>query len=296
MFSALGTRFVIASLRTASLLPFPVLYALSDLLCFFVYHVFRYRRETVKDNIRRSFPGESGEFRKRLMKNYYGYLCDLIVEIIKGRSMNAGEVSERMAIRNPELVDRFFEEGRSVVVVSFHYGNWEWLNGMPLLIRHHHFAVYKPMENKLFEGYLNGIREKFGAEAISMSLTLRKLLESGKSGTPVLTGLVADQAPPWNRTFWTTFLNQETMFFDGPAKLAKRFNHPVIYQQIRRIKRGYYETWFELLCENPKETSEEEILKSYVRKASAAILADPVCYLWSHRRWKYSRPPGTPLH
>jgi KDO2-lipid IV(A) lauroyltransferase len=122
-----------------------------------------------------------------------------------------------------------------------------------------------------------------------MSLALRKLLESEHNGIPVLTWLAADQTPPWNHPFWTFFLNQKTQFFNGPARLARKFDQPVFFQMVKRIRRGYYETWFELLFENSREVTEETIILAYVQKAEKVILETPEDYLWSHRRWKNKR-------
>jgi KDO2-lipid IV(A) lauroyltransferase len=128
-----------------------------------------------------------------------------------------------------------------------------------------------------------------------MSLTLRKLIEAERDKKPVLTWLAADQTPPWNHPFWTIFLNQETMFFNGPAKLAQRFDHPVLFQHTKRIKRGYYETRFEVMFGKPRTVTEETIIMTYIGKVESVIQDDPACYLWSHRRWKYQRPPDTPV-
>jgi Kdo2-lipid IVA lauroyltransferase/acyltransferase len=128
-----------------------------------------------------------------------------------------------------------------------------------------------------------------------MSIALRKIIEADKQNIPVLTWLAADQTPPWFHPFWTIFLHQETQFFDGPAKIAKRFNQPVLFQHMTRIKRGYYETWFEVLAEDPSEFTETEIILAYVKKVEAVIAQEPACYLWSHRRWKHKRPGHAPV-
>lgn len=295
MISRFATYIAIFLLKLISFLPLPFLYLLSDLLYVIVYHLVRYRRKVARENLRRAFPEKPDQERRMLEKEFYRWFCDLVVESVKAWSLTDKEISERMKIRNPELVNEFFEKGRSVIVLALHYGNWEWLSHMPLYVRHRHYFVYKPLSNKTFDRQLNGIREKFGGMTIPMAITLRKLLESERDGMPVLTWLAADQAPPWNHPFWTTFLHRETMFFNGPAKLARRFNHPVLIQHIRRVKRGRYETEFEVLTANPREMSEEEITVAYVKKAEKKISENPVCYLWTHRRWKYVRPAGIPL-
>jgi Kdo2-lipid IVA lauroyltransferase/acyltransferase len=286
MLNKLATYTGIQCIRLVTKIPLSILYLVSDGLYLLVYFVFRYRREVVRDNLMNSFPGKSVKELLQIEKHYYRILCDLVVETIKTPAFSSGEMSRRMIFRNPEILDSFFEKGRSVIVLSMHHGNWEWLLHMPLFVKHHPFFVYKPLHDKLLDQYMNSIRERFGGETVSMSLALRKLLESEKNGIPVLTWLAADQTPPWNHPYWTMFMHQKTQFFNGPAKLAQRFDLPVFFQQVKRIRRGYYETWFTLLFENPKEVPEETITQAYVRKVEKVIIDAPEDYLWSHRRWK----------
>jgi Kdo2-lipid IVA lauroyltransferase/acyltransferase len=218
------------------------------------------------------------------------------VETLKVGNMPEAGLASRMTFKNCELLNSYYDQGKSVVVMAMHYGNWEWLLHMPLFIKHHQYFVYKPMQNEWFGRYLNEMRSRFGGETVSMNIALRKIIEAENKGIPVMTWLAADQTPPWNHPFWTIFLNQETQFFEGPAKIARRFSQPVILQIIRRTGRGYYEANFEVLFENPQEVSEETIILTYVRKIESIVNAEPYPYLWSHRRWKHTRPPGTPLH
>lgn len=296
MFEKYASQLGIAGMKLISRLPFRVLYVVSDLLYLLVYHLIRYRRKVVMDNLTRSFPGKDLSELQKISRDYYRNLCDIIVEILKTPAIPAEELSRRMIIRNPELPDQFFKMGKSVLVLAMHYGNWEWLLHMPRHIRHHHFFVYKPLQNQWFDKYLNNVRCRFGGETASMNIILRKLIEADKAGMPVLTWLAADQTPPWNHPFWTTFMHQETQFFEGPAKIARRFDHPVLLQKTRRISRGFYETWFEVLCENPGEFSTEDIILTYVGETERIIREQPELYLWSHRRWKHSRQPGQALH
>ncbi len=296
MISRIGPYTVVALFRIVSLIPFPGLYLFSDILGFFLYHVIRYRRHVVEINLQNAFPEICRKKRNAIARKFYRHLSDITLETIKTGAMTAEDLERRMIIRNPDLPDSYFKLHQSVIVMATHYGNWEWLLHLPRSIKHHHFFVYKPLHNLQFDRYLNGIRERFGGETVSMSLILKKLIDANRKSIPVLTWLAADQAPPWNHPFWTTFLNQPTLFFNGPAKLARRFGCPVLFQQVRRIKRGYYETWFEVLTENPENMSVEELTLAYVKKTEKMIREEPSSYLWSHKRWKYKKPGDKPVY
>jgi len=296
MGSKIATYTGIVFLKLLSRLPLFVLYLISDVMYPVVYYLVGYRRKVVSINLKNAFPEKTTAELEKIEKEFYHNLCDIVVETIKTRAMPAREISRRMVFLNPELINSHLDRGESVIVVAMHYGNWEWLLHMPLFVKLHPLFVCKPMQNALFDQFMNHVRERFGGETVPMSIALRKLIEAGKQNLPVLTWLAADQAPPWNHPFWIDFMNQQTNFFNGPAKLARRFNQPVYFQQIRRIKRGYYETWFEPLVENPLQLSEETITTVYVRKTESVIRNEPGSYIWSHRRWKYKKPGDPPVY
>jgi Kdo2-lipid IVA lauroyltransferase/acyltransferase len=296
MGSKIATYTGIACLKFVSVWPFWILYRFSDVMFPVIYYLVGYRRKVVRTNLINAFPEKTLEEVIVTEKKYYRYLCDLLVETIKTKGLSKEDLSKRMVFKNPEIVNSCFEKGRSVIVTAIHHGNWEWFLHMPLFLGHHPLFIYKPMQNVLFDQYWNRGRERFGGETVSMSIALRKMLTADRQQRPVLTWLAADQAPPWNHPFWIDFMNQKTMFFNGPAKLAQRFDQPIYFQQVKRIKRGYYETVFELLVENPREWTEKDIITSYVRKTESVIRNEPALYLWSHRRWKYREPDGAPVY
>ncbi len=291
-----ATRILIAILRIVSILPFRILYLISDGIYPIIYNLIGYRKKVVRANLRNSFPEKPEKELNEIAGKFYRHLCDLFFESIKVRSMNAAAFASRFTVKGADQVNRFFEEGRSVIILGTHYCNWEWMISLPLWLKHKILLVYKPLQNEIFDRYLNETRQLQGGRVVSMAVTLRTVIEADKNHEKILTWLAADQTPPWNHKFWTLFFNQEAMFFNGPAKIARRFNHPVFFQYIRKTSRGHYETGFELLFENPQEVDEVMIIKTYVKKLESLIRENPEYYLWSHKRWKHNRPSGMPLY
>jgi Kdo2-lipid IVA lauroyltransferase/acyltransferase len=276
-------------------LPFKIIYILSDALYLIVYHLIGYRKKIVIQNLKNSFPEKDEKEIKIISKKFYSHFCDLIFETIKMREMTKNDFLERMDIKNADLINTYFDNGQSVVVLTMHYNNWEWSSCLPLHLKHRILGVYKPLHNRVFDKYLNTNREKMGSFLIPTARILRTVMAANKKNEPVFTGLAADQTPPVFHKFWMRFLNQEAMFYPGPAFISKRFNHPVFFQHIEKQGRGKYTVRFKLLCENPNEKSETEIMKSYLRKIEGVIKEKPEFYLWSHKRWKHKRPEGVPL-
>ncbi|RIH66199.1 hypothetical protein D1164_04620 [Mariniphaga sediminis] len=282
-------------LKQVARFPFPVLYFLSGLFFLIVYYVVGYRKKVVLENLKKSFPEKSEKELKSIFRKFYKHLGDLMLEVIKLGKMKETDFRKRITVKNAESVNRFFEEGKSVVVLTMHYNNWEWASCFPLFIKHKILGVYKPLHNPQYDVFVYQNRQRMGAEMISNFQVLRRVIKANTEKEPVFIWLAGDQTPPFFHKFWLTFLNQETMFYPGPAAISRRFNYPVFFQKTVKKQRGVYEISFDLLFENPQEFSETEIMKAYIRKMEATIREQPEYYLWSHKRWKNKRPADVPL-
>jgi KDO2-lipid IV(A) lauroyltransferase len=289
----LSRIFYYGLLLPLSRLPFPVLYFMSDALFVVFYHVAGYRKKVVRTNIRNSFPDKTEKERLAIERAFYRHFCDLVFESLKVFTISAEEVHQRMKIKNPELADRFFKEGRSIIIAGGHYNNWElFAVAIDEAIRHQAKGIYKPLANKYFDRKMQLTRGKFGLELVHH----RKVKESFEADKDKLTAMIfaIDQAPTqYAPPLWMTFLNQETAMLTGTEKYAKRYNYPVVFGGIRKIKRGHYEFEMELACENPAETPDGEITIITNRLLERDIQREPAYWLWSHRRWKHKRPAAT---
>lgn len=277
-------------LKLIAKLPFGIIYFLSDILFVVIFYLAGYRKKVVYQNLEKSFPDKTPAEQRKIARKFYHHFCDLTLETIKLNKMTKREMEKRMNFRNHEIISRFTNTGRSVTVLAMHYNNWEWGTFLKSFYKSPVLAVYKPLHNLSFDKYMNANRAKFGAEMIKNNHVLKRILIAEKRQEPVITWLAADQTPPFFHTTWFRFLNQEAMFYPGPAFIAKRFNTPVIFQKIEKTKRGYYTSSLELLVENPAEMEENEIMKIYIRRMEEIIGENPEYYLWSHRRWKHKRP------
>ncbi len=208
--------------------------------------------------------------------------------------MSEEEIKRRCIYEQPKWLTQFYNEKRSLIFVMGHYGNWEWAG--PSFVFNNQFkltVVYRPLSNPYFEKMMTSMRTKFGTRIVPANLALREMVSNRKNVTA--TALIADQAATTANSYWTTFLNQETAVFNGPEKLAVKFNYPVVYMRIQRIGRGYYKLTPELLFENPASTMEGEILEAFTKRLEKEIILDPTIWLWSHRRWKHQRPEPAPV-
>ncbi len=280
--SRLGTFF----LYLLSLLPFWCLYLLADFLFLMLYHIARYRRKVVQENLRNSFPEKPAAERSAIEKKYYKFLADLMVETVKAISISKKEVIKRMTSPNPEILDAYLNKGKNIVIVTGHYCNWE-LAALRVSMEtdRKRFIVYKPQSNQVFNDFFNSTRGRFGATLIAMKETFRKLIQHRNE--PTVSILLSDQTPAKSEAvYFTPFLNQPAAVFLGIEKLSKAMDAVVIFCKIERLKRGYYKGTLIPLTEEPKATEPYEITTLHVNYLEQIIRERPEYWLWSHRRWK----------
>ncbi len=268
------------------LTPFFILYIYSEIAYFLLYKVFKYRVSTVQKNLKNSFPEKSAKERLRIEKLFYKNLSDITLEGIKGMSMSKKALLKRYRVTNPELTDKYFKQNKNIIGVGSHYANWEWgVLSFSLQYTHQTFGLYKPLSNKYIDNYVKSSRAAWGMNLIPIKETAKRFNEERE--IPSMYFMVSDQSPSNNKfAKKIQFLNQETYCLHGVERYAKMKDWPVVYGDVQRVKRGYYEVTINVITENPKETDDGEITQKFMLILEEIINKKPEDWLWSHKRWK----------
>ncbi|MBK9513406.1 MAG: lysophospholipid acyltransferase family protein [Flavobacteriales bacterium] len=273
-----------------SLLPFPLLYLLSDGIYFLIYKVLGYRKEVVMNNLRNSFPEKDEAELKAIASKFYRWFCDLTLETLKTLTISPEEVRKRVEFRGKDILQQYAQEKRSVILVLGHYGNWELAGArysqerdIPQL-----YVIFHPLANARFDRLMHHMRTRHGTKLYTMRETSKAMIRD--RGLLTATAFIADQTPSPERAYWMTFLNQDTPVFQGTEGLARKLDKPVIYISITRPERGYYCMSMETLVADPTHTRDGEITEVHTRRLERDIRKYPELWLWTHRRWKHRRP------
>jgi Kdo2-lipid IVA lauroyltransferase/acyltransferase len=270
-----------------SRLPLAVLYIISDAFFILAYYVIRYRKEVVARNLNQAFPEKSQKELKKIKKQFYRNFTDSFAETIKLLTMSKKELQKRFVIKNHGLVLDRVNNGEIVIGMCAHFFNWEGhllsYNG---LLDNRCETVYMKINSPFFDELMNTIRSRMGGELTDRYFFQRKYLKDRNKNRLIV--LAADQRP--NKSdirYWATFMNKETAFFEGAEKLAKKFNHAVIYAHVSKPKRGQYVFQYQLLETPPFEGScPHSITDKFIALTEKNIREEPSLYLWSHNRWK----------
>ncbi|GGF19842.1 lysophospholipid acyltransferase family protein [Hymenobacter cavernae] len=272
-------------------LPLAVLYVIADGIYLLLAYGLRYRWKVITENLGKAFPKKSAAEVERLGKDFYRHFSQVVVEILKLQTISAEELRRRARFQNPEVMENAFQQGRTVLSLGSHAGNWEWiLSSAATYFPGKSHGVYKPLSNKFFEYFMRRLRTRLGAELVPMRDTLRDMIRQ-RGQTRTLALLTDQAAGPEDQPYWTDFLHQDTGFYTGADRLAARFQCPVLYVGIRRVRRGYYDIILTELYDgvSPIGADEHFITEAFARQLERDIQAAPAEYLWSHRRWKHKR-------
>ena len=274
-----------------TLLPLPVLYIFSDFLYLVLYYVVSYRRNVVATNLKNSFPEKTDKELKIIEKKFYRHLSDILIETFKSTHMTRANQKKRFTYSNLEIIDKLREEKRDIIAIMGHYNNWEWPTLLPYYLKYKTIIIYKPLQNKYFNRFINNHRSEHGIVLTPTSQVIREIINYRKKDINTVSVFISDQIPSkGDIKYWTTFLNQDTAVFTGAGKIASKYDMAIVFFHVQKVIRGYYNLNIELLFDHTEGLSEEVITEKHVRRLEEIIKEKPEYWIWSHRRWKHKKP------
>ena len=288
----LGYYLIYGLLKLHAFLPLRVLYVFSDILYVLTYHIVRYRRKMVRKNLINSFPEKTKHEIVNIEKQFYHHFCDYFFETIKLLHISDEEMRRRMEFHGHEALGEVMKDNRSCILYLGHYGNWEWVTSIGLHLPEEMVKaqIYQLISSKSFDEIFKKIRTRFNSLNIERKETMRTIIKLRNEEQQVIYGFISDQRPPrYYDQYWTTFLNQDSLFLTGTERIARQAKYAVAYLDVQKTKRGHYKGTFSVISPDASQEPELAITEMYVRKLEKTILRNPAYYLWSHNRWKFAK-------
>lgn len=272
-----------------SYLPLGFLYLLSDGAYYIFTCIIPYRKKLIIKHLTTCFPELNQAQINTLYKAFMHHFSDLLVEGLKNLTISEKSLRKRMRILNPEVLDSLYKQQKNVVLVSGHYNNWEWFISLQArLFKHEAFGIGMPMSNSFFNQKINQRRERFGMKVVHAK-NYKHALQHANRPFAVLN--LSDQSPgDSTKSYWTTFLGQQTAVLFGTEVIANQFNCAVVFFKTRKVKRGHYAIELEELTESARECHWGEVTEKHVQALEHLIKEHPEYWLWSHNRWKRTVP------
>ena len=271
-----------------STLPFKVLYFISDGVYLLIYYVIGYRKKVVLDNLKLAFPNKSLKELIEIRKKFYHHFVDMFLEMVKSFTISKEGVYKRYKYPNIDFFTELFKDGKSVILVGPHYANWEWIMSLDSFVDYKGYAAYTKVNNKYFNKKTLKSREKFGTNLVPTSKIITEILFNKKNNIQAMYGLLSDQSPQLKRTFyWREFFGIKVPVHTGGEMLAKKYDLNVVYMDVQKIKRGFYETTFSLITNDATKYSDYELTDIFIDKVEAQVRKQPEYYFWTHKRFKH---------
>lgn len=273
-----------------SRLNFNLIYRLSDILYYVLHYVIAYRKQIVRKNLELAFPKMKTDERRKLEKKFYKNLTDVFLESFKSMNMTEDELKNRYKFKNIDFLNSYFKKKQNVILIAGHYSSWEWVFILERFTNFKVNAIYKKLSNKYFEKWAKKIRSKYNGNLISTKETFKEILKHSKSNDLHLYGFGSDQSPRKNKkNYWGTFLNNYVPIHTGAETIAKKYNMAVIFMDVQRVGRGYYETTFSLITDEPKKLANFKITDKFISLLEKQINKKPEFYTWTHNRFKHRK-------
>lgn len=272
-----------------SILPFRVLYVLSDGFYILLFHIVGYRKKVVIDNLKLAFTNKSQQEIHSIAKKFYRHFIDIFfVEMVKSFTMSAKEMTKRYKPLNIEVLHELQAKNKSAILLGAHYANWEWIFNFNLLVEYNGYAIYKKIKNPYFDKKIRETRGRFNTNLVPTKEIFQVIEQNQKEQSLSLYGFLGDQSPKVNKAHhWQNFMGVHVPVYTGVEFIAKKYGLPIVYFKTKKVKRGFYETTLEVLTESPGDFKNYDLTDMYMNKVEQQIREAPEYYLWTHKRFKH---------
>lgn len=272
-------------IKFISILPFGIVYKVSDILSFLLHKVFKYRLKTVKKNLSLAFPNKSNSEIESIEKKFYNHFADISIESIKAYGMSEAQMKNRYRYDNIEELEKIQKKNKNIILICGHYSNFEWLLSVGYSAKGNGYGIYTPMSNKYFDRLFKKIRKKHKAFLVSR-YHINDFMNNLDVNKYHVFGFAADQSPrKVGKYYINNFLGHKVPIFTGAERFSKDYNLSVVFADITRIKRGFYNTKFiEILN---KDNTQYGITDQFLSLLEKQIYRDPSQYFWTHNRFKH---------
>jgi KDO2-lipid IV(A) lauroyltransferase len=261
----------------------------ATILAFLFFYLIPIRKKVVFNNLKIAFPENDYRNNKKLAFKIYLSFTITLVEILSLPYMKRDKLFNAVECRNPELIVEKFKEGKGVILLSSHFGNWEFTAiSVAIQIQLPFSVIVKPLRNPFVYEWMNKARTKFGNEVVPLGISIRKTYQTLKEKKIV--AMVADQRGPAEGVK-VDFFGKKVSVYTGPAALALKTGAPLICGiAIRQKNYKYKMVLVEISQQNLPEGEEEKILEisqRYTSYLEKVIRENPEQWLWMHNRWKH---------
>ncbi len=262
---------------------------LSIVIAVIFFYVIPIRKQVTLKNLRIAFPEYSDSEIKKIAFGSYKSFSITLIEILFIPFMTKKQIENAVVCKNAELVKDYYNQKKGLIVLSGHFGNWEYIAlSVSTKINIPFHVVVKSQRNPYVDAYLNRARTRWINKIVPLGVSIRKIYSELKEKNII--AMVADQRGP-SDGLRVNFFGRQSSIYPGPAQLAIKTKVPILYGiTVRQPDNTYVTQISEISLQNLPEGEEEqvrEVSQRHMVVLEAAIRKNPEQWLWMHNFWKY---------
>jgi KDO2-lipid IV(A) lauroyltransferase len=278
--------------HVVAVLPLAWAWRIGDGVGWFIGRVLRYRSRDVRRALQRAFPEASQPERARILKGIYRNFARTGVELMRLLGGRHRDLIERIRFEGWEHVEEALRQGRGLLLLTAHTGNWE-LAGAGLATRHPAMNVIaKEIKNALLDRWWRNTRIRLGMNPLPSRGSFRASLAALRDNQFVV--FMLDQNMIDTEGIFVDFLNEPACTTPGLAYLAAVSRAPVVPGFSLRRGNTHLVRCYPLIQPPPRRDPDSirEATQHYTRVIEQVVRAEPEQWIWFHRRWRTKPPPA----
>jgi len=250
-------------------------------------HFLGIRTSVTRDNLAQAFPTLPKHAVRCLSSRVYRHFGRVATSILSLPRLSRAVEGHWVFVEGWDVMDAALREGKGVIVVSGHLGNWEIMGSMVARCGYPAAFVVAAQSNERVEDFLDNWRVKAGVEIIKRRAAVRGVLSALKRHRIV--AILIDQDAHEDGAF-VPFFGRLASTPRGPAVFHLRTGAPVIFASSVLLPGDKYKIHLVRVASQPAEDA-DALTARFTKMLEDAIRETPEQWLWMHRRWK-TRPPA----
>ncbi|MBR9976113.1 MAG: lysophospholipid acyltransferase family protein [Bacteroidetes bacterium] len=257
------------------------------------WNVIPIRRGLTLMQLRIAFPDKTDTEIRDIARASVVNLFTTIFELMWTPRLDEDSLRRVLRIRNPEVIVHAVRRGRGVILMTGHFGNWEWLSiGVAVLLSMPYTIIVHSIHNPRVDRLVEGWRSRFGNRTVPMGVSVREIIHTLRNRGAV--AMIADQSGP-SGALYVRYFGRPAATYEGPATFALRLGAPVIMGYSIRCEDGNYDVVAEEIptqdLDGFTEANVRELTRRHVRALERKVREYPSLWLWQHKRWKHAPGP-----
>lgn len=263
--------------------------AILNFFAFLAYKLDSRHRKIARVNLDLAYENKmSDEEKRRITKKCYKNLLFNMRDFVENQDTSKEKLLSKVTIHNEHYYHSIKEEGKGIIFLTAHYGNWELLPLCTGATYGKLWGVGRNLDYEKMNQILQKNRNQFNVHMLEKKGAIRGLLKALKNGENI--GLLVDQNTRKKEGILVDFFGKKVTHTPSASLIARKTNSVIIPTFITSDDYQTYDiTFYEPIYTDKTENSEEDIRKSVQAQADAtqrAIELKPDEWFWLHRRWK----------